>query len=117
MDTSEPSPSQDFLSLEKSLSHAVQEQLLVLDAQLSVQAASKSFYRAFQVAPGQTAGKKLADLGNGQWNIPALVALLNELPKLDGEFDDFEVEHDFPALGCKTMLVSARRLPAGDAHS
>ena len=117
MDTSEPSPSQDFPSLEKSLSHAVREQLLVLDATLSVQAASKSFYTAFQVAPGQTAGKKLADLGNGQWNVPALLALLNELPKLDGEFDDFEVEDDFPALGRRTMLVSARRLPAGDAHS
>src|ERR1700722_13939369 len=115
MDISEPSPSQ-VLSLEKSLSHAVREQLLVLDAQLSVQAASKSFYTTFQVAPGQTDGKKLADLGNGQWNVPALLALLNELPKLDGEFDDFEIEHDCPALGRRTMLVSARRLPRDDAY-
>jgi len=116
MDTLETSRSQSILSLEKSLSHAVREQLLVLDAQLCIQAASESFYTAFQVAPGQTAGEKLADLGNGQWNIPALLTLLNELPKSDGEFDDFEMEHDFPALGRRTMLVSARRLDRDDAH-
>jgi PAS domain S-box-containing protein len=99
------------------ISHAVREQLLVLDADLRVKAASKSFYTAFKVGSGQTLGIKLADLGNGQWNIPALMTLLNELPKLDGEFDDLEVKHDFPSLGRRSMLVSARRLSGDDAQS
>jgi len=71
----------------------------VLDADLCVKAASKSFYTAFEVGPEQTLGKKLTDLGNGRWNIPALLTLLNELPKKDGEFDNFEMEQEFPLLG------------------
>jgi len=99
-----------------SISHAVREQLLVLDDHLIVMAASKSFYTAFKVGPDQTLGQKLADLGNGQWNIAALLMLLNELPKIDGEFDDVEIEDDFPGLGRRTMLVSARRLSGDDAQ-
>jgi PAS domain S-box-containing protein len=98
------------------ISPAVREQLLVLDGDLWVKAASRSFYAAFKVVPEQTLGKKLADLGNGQWNIPALLKLLEELPKLDGEFDDLEMEHDFPQLGLRTMRVSARRLSAEEAQ-
>jgi PAS domain S-box-containing protein len=97
--------------------YAVREQLLMIDANLCVTAASKSFYSAFKVERDQTIGKKLTDLGNGQWNSPALLTLLNELPKIDGEFDDMEVEHDFPVLGRKTMLVSARRLSGRDSQS
>jgi PAS domain S-box-containing protein len=100
----------------ESVSQSVQEQLLVLDADLRVTAASQSFYTAFRVGPEQTIGKKLADLGNGQWNIPALLPLLNEL-QMDGEFDDVEVEHDFPSLGRRSMLVTARRLSGDDAQS
>jgi two-component system CheB/CheR fusion protein len=110
----ESSCNSDSLSLERSISHAPREQLLVLDSVLRVQAASKSFYAAFQVGAGETIGKKLADLGNGQWNDPYLLTLLNELAKEDGEVDDFQVEHDFLALGLRTMLVGARALPGPD---
>jgi PAS domain S-box-containing protein len=116
MDTSEAPHIQGFPLFEKSISQTAREQLLLLDANLSVQAASKSFYAAFQVAPGHTVGKKLADLCDGQWNIPALLTRLRELPKLNGEFDDIELEHDFPVLGGRTLLVSARRLSADDAQ-
>jgi hypothetical protein len=64
----ELSNSHDFLSLDQIVSHAMQEQLLVLDSSLSVLATGKMFYRAFRATPGATVGKKLADLGNGQWN-------------------------------------------------
>jgi PAS domain S-box-containing protein len=90
---------------------------LLLDSDLRIRAASKSFYAAFKIGPEETLGKKLADLGNGQWNIPALLALLNELPTTAGEFDDLEMEHDFPALGRRTMLISARRLSGEDAQN
>ncbi len=112
----EPLQNQALLSLDQMVSHAVREQLLVLDVGLNVLAASKSFYTAFQVGPGETVGRKLGDLGNGQWNIPALLRRLNDLPKKDGEFDDLEMEHEFPALGLRTMLVSARRLSDADAQ-
>jgi len=107
---------QDLRSLEKSISHTTQEQLLLLDTDLTVRAASKSFYVASQVAPGQAIGRKLVDLANAQWNIPALLTRLNELPK-DGEFVDIEMELVFPASERKTILVSARQLSGDDAHS
>ena len=94
--------------------HAEGEQLLVLDADLCVKAASKSFYSVFQITPAQSLGKKLADLGNGQWNVPALLALLHQLPEIDGKFDDFAMEHDFPASGHGILLVTGRRLPPLD---
>ena len=92
----------------------VREQLLVLDTHLNVRAVSKSFYTVFRALPGETVGKNLVDLGNGRWNVPALLTLLNELPKVNGEFDDFEMEDESPALGRKTMLVSAQRLSDDD---
>jgi PAS domain S-box-containing protein len=99
------------------ISHAMREQLLVLDADLCVKAASKSFYATFKVGSEQTLGKKLDELGNGQWNIPLLLTRLKELPKMDGKFDDIEIEHDFPVLGHRTKLLSARRLSGDGAQS
>jgi PAS domain S-box-containing protein len=92
------------------LMHAVHHQLLILDSRLRVAAASRSFYAAFKLTPGQTLGKPLASLGDGQWNIPDLLSRLNKLPAVEGEFDDFEVELEFPALAPRRKLVSARRL-------
>ncbi|MGA2215316.1 MAG: PAS domain S-box protein, partial [Bryobacteraceae bacterium] len=109
----------EFRSAGEIVSHAVREQLLVLDCDLCVLAASKSFYQAFQVAPAELAGKKLADLGNGQWNVPHLLTLLRELlsepPEKDGALNDLEMEHAFPALEPRTVEISARRLP--DDHT
>ena len=108
---------QEFSSLQSRITDPAREQLLVLDAHLRIKGASKSFYTEFQIEPGETVGKKLSELSNGQWNIPALLQLLNDLPKVDGELENFEMEDDFPALGRKTMLLSARRLPGEEAPS
>ena len=116
MNTPGPSNNRGVLTLQEGVSDAVREQLLLLDTHLRVQGASDSFYTAFQAVPGQTMGTKLAELGNGQWNSPALLTLLNELPKTDGEFNDLEMEHDFPGSGRRTMLVSARRLSGDEAN-
>jgi two-component system CheB/CheR fusion protein len=91
----------------------------VLDCNLVVLAASKSFYTAFQATPGDTVGKKLFDLGNGQWNIPALLTLLNELPKKDGEFDNLLMEHVFPSAQGPGRCKSApggSRAPTINVH-
>jgi PAS domain S-box-containing protein len=110
MDTSEAPHIQDLLSLEKSIRQTAREQLLLLDAHLVVQAASKSFYSVFQVAASRTIGTNLVDLCDGQWNIPDLLARLYELPKLDGECADLELDYDLPTLGRRALAVSARRL-------
>jgi PAS domain S-box-containing protein len=117
MNTPELMENRDVLSLPESIEQAAREQLLLLDAQLRIQAASTSFYTAFRLAPDQTVGTELANLGNGNWNNPVLLKRLHELPKINGEIDDCEMEHDFPGLGRKTMQVSARRLSGDDAQT
>jgi PAS domain S-box-containing protein len=100
----------------ESIVVTVREPMLVLDARLHVQSANRSFYRTFQVNPAETEGRFIYDLGDGQWDIPALRKLLEEIVPRDSAFDDFEVEHDFEHIGRKTMLLNARRFPPEGRH-
>jgi len=84
--------------------------LLVLDADLLVQLANEAFYRVFKVDPRVTEGSKIYDLGNGQWEIPALRTLLEGTLRDSSYFENFEVFHDFEDIGPRTMRLNARRL-------
>lgn len=84
--------------------------LLVLKPGLRVLTANASFYRAFQVTPEQTLGRLVYELGNGQWNIPKLRSLLEQILPSDHSFCDYEVTHTFEGLGPRTMLLSGRRV-------
>jgi len=95
----------------------VREPLVVLDGGLRVRTANRSFYQTFQVKPGETEGRLLYDLGDRQWDIPALRRLLGEILPNDTVFNDFEVEHDFPAIGRKVMLLNARKLWRAGNHT
>ena len=98
----------------KSIVETVREPLLVLDANMRVEMANRSFYTIFQVSPEETMARRLYDLGNGQWNIPQLRVLMGEvLPKLQA-VQDFVVEHEFPHIGHKTMLLNARQISTAD---
>ena len=88
----------------------VREPLLVLDATLRVQSANRSFYETFAVTPAETEGRLLYELDGGQWDIPELRSLLTEVLSQNHAFADFAVEHDFPAIGRKTMLLNARKV-------
>ena len=93
-----------------SIVATVREPLLVLDADLRVQSASRSFYENFRVTPEGTENRLLYDLGNRQWDIPALRQLLEEILPQENQVNDFSVEHEFEHIGKKTMLLNARRL-------
>ena len=88
----------------------VREPLLVLDSDLRVLKANRSFYDSFKVTPGETIGNLIYDLGNRQWDIPGLRTLLEEILPQDNKFDDYEVEHVFSSIGHKVMLLNARRI-------
>ena len=88
------------------------EPILLLDGSLNVAAANPAFYRAFQATPEATQGRAISELGNRQWNIPRLRQLLQQVRNSDTRIDDFEVRHDFPNLGNRTMLLHARRIEA-----
>ncbi|RYZ94919.1 MAG: PAS domain-containing sensor histidine kinase, partial [Proteobacteria bacterium] len=88
----------------------VREPLLVLDRNLRVVSANHAFYEKFRVKKESTEGETIFRLGNGQWDIPALKELLeNVLPGRD-VVSDFEVSHEFPRIGLRTMLLNAREV-------
>jgi two-component system CheB/CheR fusion protein len=97
-------------NLAESIVDTVREPLIVVDAALRVVSASRSFYGRFRSTPEETIGCLLYELGNGQWNIPALRELLQTVLPHQRSFDDFKVEHQFPVIGPCTMLVSARSI-------
>jgi PAS domain S-box-containing protein len=94
----------------ESIVETVREPLLVLDADLKIISANRNFYRTFKVAPGETIGSFIYDLGNKQWDIPILREMLEETLPKEEAFDDFEVSHDFQDIGHKIMLLNARRI-------
>jgi len=88
----------------------VREPLLVLDPHLRVVTANRSFYRTFRVNPEETEGRLIYELGNRQWDIPSLRELLEEVVPGNTFFEDYEVDHEFPHIGRRTMLLNARRI-------
>lgn len=93
----------------------LEEPLLVLDQHQSVVAGNIGFFETFRVTKDATIGQSLFSLGNGQWDIPELRKLLFEVVPKSTAIVGYEVRHDFPGLGRRTMLVSARRLVHPDS--
>src|SRR3989344_9288270 len=94
----------------KTVVDIVREPILVLDKDLRGMAANESFYRTFQVESKDTEGKVVYELGNGQWNIPALRKLLEDILQKNTFFKGFEVTHEFPFIGQKVMILNAREI-------
>jgi PAS domain S-box-containing protein len=101
----------------ENIVETVRESLLVLDPDLKIISANNSFYQTFKVAPENTIGQFLYDLGNRQWDIPRLRILLEEILPGETEVRDFEVEHEFLTIGRHTMLLNARRIIRENSRS
>lgn len=100
----------DARDFAESIIATIREPLLILDNKLEVVSVNRSFLKTFQVTSEETIGRKLYDLGNRQWDIPKLRALLEDILPSNSHFDDFEVTHTFEHIGRRTMLLNARRL-------
>lgn len=88
----------------------LREPFLILDENLQVLSANKTFYSFFQVHEEETLGKQVYELGDGQWNIQNLKILLEDILPKNTYFEDFKVEYNFPRIGSKVMLLNARRI-------
>jgi len=95
--------------LAQAILDTLREPILVLDVALRVKMVNRSFYRTFRVKPEETENKHIYELGDGQWNIPKLRALLEEICFGDKQVEDFEVACDFPGIGRRFMVLNARR--------
>ena len=96
--------------LAEGIVNTVAEPLIVLDGSLQVVSASRTFYEHFHVKANETVGQKIYALGNGQWDIPALRQLLENTLLHEQTMDGYVVEHDFPGLGARRMVLNARRI-------
>ena len=108
----------DAKEFAENILESQRESFLVLDSRFRVVSANRAFYKWFQVTPEQTQGRLVYELGNGQWNIPKLRELLEDiLPKHGPSVENFEVEHDLEMIGRKVMSLNARCINRPGNHS
>ena len=96
----------------EGLVNTVREPLIVLDGDLRIISANDAFYNTFQVVKEKTQKQLIYDIGNRQWDIPKLRELLEDILPKNSYFNDYEVDHSFPTIGQKIMLLNARRVVA-----
>jgi PAS domain S-box-containing protein len=104
---------EDIQTYALNIVDTVREPLLILDATLRVRSANRAFYQTFHVSSEETVDRLIYELGNGQWDIPDLRRLLEDIVPKSSVFNDFELEHVFPVIGRRVMLLNARKLQAG----
>ncbi|MEK7399582.1 MAG: PAS domain-containing protein, partial [Candidatus Poribacteria bacterium] len=101
---------QEMQQYAENIVETIREPLMVLDGDLHIFTANSAFYQYFQVTKEDTEGSFIYDLGNGQWNIPDLRKLLEEILPQNKSFENYRVEHNFEGIGRKVMLLNAREL-------
>lgn len=101
----------------KTVVDTLREPFLILDKDLRVLSANRMFYAFFKVEQKDTERKLVYKLGDGQWNIPKLKILLEDILPKNTFFEDFKVEHDFPKIGKRIMLLNARRIHTADQET
>jgi two-component sensor histidine kinase/PAS domain-containing protein len=104
-------------SLTEAMIVTIRQPLLVLDEDLRIAKANPAFLRTFQVRSEDTVGRLIYDLGNRQWHIPALRKLLEKVIPENGYVEDYKVEHDFPSIDRKVMLLNACRIKGESERS
>ena len=101
----------------ESIVATVREPLVVLDASLRVRSANPSFFEAFGLRPDETVDRPIFSLGTGEWDLPPVRRLLEEMLERQTEIVDFELVLPSPRLGPRTMLLNARMIPGLDGQS
>ena len=94
----------------EDLLETVREPLLILDSKLRIVSANGNFYQAFKILPAQTIGHVIYDIGDGQWNTPELRVLLEKIIPQLLMFEGYQIEHNFPDIGSRTILLNAREI-------
>ena len=94
----------------ESIVQTVREPLVILDRELRVVSANGAFYETFGITPAGSERQVIYALGNGAWDIPRLRELLEKILPTNSQFDRFEIDHVFPGVGRKVLVLNARRL-------
>lgn len=94
----------------ENLFDTVRHPLVVLDEQLRVVSANRRFFQTFRLRPKAVEDLLIYEVGEGEWDIPDLRELLEEILPKNSTFEDFEVDHEFRKLGHRVFLLNARRV-------
>ena len=105
------------LEYAENIINTLREPLVVMDRDLTVISASRSFYRTFQVSPSDTTGKKFTEIANNQWDIPNLISLLKDVLLENSFFEDIEISHEIQGTGTRTLKLNARAIQRRDGDS
>jgi len=106
--------SKRMISYAEAFVETVRNSVLVLDSTLKVEKATSFFYEKFQLTPGETEGLSIYEIGDGQWNIPAVRTLLEEILPQNSKVQDFAIDHEFHRVGRKRIFLNVRRLEGQD---
>ena len=101
----------------QAIIEALRGAILVLDRRLRARFASRAFYEIFQIHPQEADGQLVYALGNGEWNIPPLRTLIEQVAASSEMLRDVRVDSEFPQIGRKVLLINARRINRGDGDS
>ena len=102
---------EDALAYAEDIIETMRDPFVVLDKSLRVRSANAAFYRDFHVTLEETEGQFVYELGDGQWNSPKIRTLLTDVLGDAHSVEDFEVEHTFPEIGRRSMILNARKFP------
>lgn len=102
--------SDDGHGLAQAIVDTIREPLLVLDKDLRVVTANRSFYLTFKMNRQDVQDRPFYLLGEGEWNIPELRLLLKNIAPQQAVMEAYEVERDFAGLGRRVMLLNARKV-------
>lgn len=102
---------EDALDLTENIIDALRDAFVVMDSELKILMVNKSFYNTFSVTPKETLGKHIYAVGNRQWDIPKLRTLLENILPESSSFDNYVIDHEFPVIGRRVMVLNARRVP------
>ncbi|MBP9797791.1 PAS domain-containing sensor histidine kinase [Candidatus Woesebacteria bacterium] len=94
----------------EAIIETIRDPLIILDKDLHVMTVNKAFFDFFQVTKKETYGKYIYDLNGGEWDIPELKKLLEDILPRNSHFNDYEATHNFNKIGVKIMLLNARRV-------
>ena len=108
--------SKRMISYAQAFVETVRNSAFVLDSKLKLEKATSFFYEKFQLTPGETEGLSIYEIGDGQWNIPAVRTLLEEILPQNSKVEDFEIDHEFHRVGRKRIFLNARRLEGQDSE-
>ncbi len=101
---------EELYAYNEAILDTIQEPMLILDKNIRIKSANKAFCKTFHIIEEENIGISLYKLRNNQWNIPQLRDLIEEIIPKNNRFSNFELEHTFPIIGTKIMLLNAHRI-------